>query len=406
MTVKNVYFFLGVLLIPLLFGLLPIDMINGLILRESSGDSLSLGQIYKLPILIVMLFAMLIKPRLFLVIISLFSILFVSTLLRLSFNFEIYIKDIISILKWLTPLISFYFFSELFKLNLLSRSLRNWIYFSYLVMAVNILISLFGFGFPMYSNAMGAKIGTRGFFYAGNEVSVTLLVLYSFVAYQIIKSKFSFPFFLLNVFLAILVSSKTVILGIILVYLLIRNIGKQSKTINSRIIIKRTVLTILIIISLFYLFSAILSTPFGDRLIFFYNKLDFLTFILSGRNLFFLNNYDLLRANYNFLFVLFGVGYSEYSAVFKKMVEIDVLDLFFTFGLVGVTIFIFSIARLLYTTYESRFNSEKYRFSYYLTLVLILSSSMTGHTFNSGMAGIFIGFCLAYYNLKGENEAK
>jgi hypothetical protein len=406
MTLKNTYFILGILIIPLLFGLLPIDMINGLFLRDADENTLSLGQVYKLPILIIMVIGLLIKPRLFLIVSGLITILLVPTLLNQSLNFSNYLKDFTNILKWLTPLISFHFFSELFNYHRLSRSLTYWIFFSYIIMVVNILISLFGLGFPMYTNALGANIGTRGFFFAGNEVSVTFLVLYSFIAFKIRKSTFSFPFFAGNIFLAILLSSKTGILGVFLIYLIMRKINNQNRKVDLKVFFKKIFAVIAIIAALFLVGKIIVdATKLGSRLIFFFNKLDFLTFILSGRNLFFLENLNTLNSDYNFLYWITGVGYYEYNSLFQKMVEIDVLDIFFTFGFIGVFLFVFLLFNFLKKTSFKKSISENYLYSYNLCLVLIFISTLTGHTFNSGMAGIFIGFCLAYYKLNGQYEA-
>ena len=55
-------------------------------------------------------------------------------------------------------------------------------FFSFIIIVLNIFLRLFGFGFPMYG-LNGLEIGSKGFFYAGNEISATLLIVSSFLMY-------------------------------------------------------------------------------------------------------------------------------------------------------------------------------------------------------------------------------
>jgi hypothetical protein len=73
----------------------------------------------------------------------------------------------------------------------------------------------------------------------------------------------------------------------------------------------------------------------------------------------------------------------------------DLFDIFFTYGIIGVLLFLFSISIHLYNTRISKSIASSYSFN--IGLILFLISNFTGHTFGSGMAGIFIGFVMSYY---------
>ena len=87
-------------------------------------------------------------------------------------------ETIIVILKLILNIVYFIYFTEVIKRH--SRSYSDYYYnrilkINSLVFIVNIIIGLLGYGYYTYPFA---KIGIKGFFYAGNEVSVLFYCLY------------------------------------------------------------------------------------------------------------------------------------------------------------------------------------------------------------------------------------
>lgn len=403
MKLSSAYFIIGLSILPFLFLLLPVDALNAYILNGNESAGMSPGQLFKLPIILTMIGSLILYPRGFLIITFIFFLLSIPTALNSNLNFGWIMRDVTDISKYLTPLISYYFFSQLWKENSRLRTKFDfWIYFSYGILALSILASIFGLGTPMYDQKLGDQnIGTRGLFYSGNEVSITFIVLLSFVSYKVRKSKLKFVFLFFNLLLAILISSKTAILGVLLVYVFI-SISEDRLNLNKiKRIRKRIFLFFLITILAIVVWQLILNSPLIIRFIYFFNKLDLLTFILSARNIYLLNAFDIFYANYGWLEFLFGLGYNEYRTVVVKMIEIDIFDLLFTYGIVGAFLFIFCISIHLYNTYKSKLVNSSY--SYNICFILFLISCLTGHTFGSGMAGIFIGYVLSYYKSDEQN---
>ena len=191
--------YLDNLIILLMFALLPVDMLNGIILKKGINLPISIGQLYKLLILAFLFFKFLFKPKLLLFSLGVTFLLFIPSLyqsiklLNVGFLFE----DIIKISKYLAPLFCFLFFVDYIKRadEIGIRKLIRLVQFSYLVLAVNILLKYVGLGYPMYEFG---NIGSKGFFYAGNEISALHLVLYAMLAYhlyEIKKAKTSFFLF-------------------------------------------------------------------------------------------------------------------------------------------------------------------------------------------------------------------
>lgn len=402
MKISRAIFVSGIIIFPLLLCLLPVDSINGFLLRNNNDSGLSVSQLFKFPVLFLMLTTVIMDARSIVSLLSISTLLFVPSLLNFSILPNEILKDLINLSKWLTPILSYYFFKQIWKHQpKLSKLFDSWIYFSYAVVAINILVSLLGYGFPMYSNVAGQTIGTRGFFFAGNELSVTLLVLYSFIDFKLIRTKLRIPFLLFNLFLSLLISSKTGIIGILVVYFIISRYQNKLRFNTRQKMLRLFGLSIVTPVLGTYLYNALVSSPLWDRLLYFFSKLDFITFILSGRNLFLINNLELFFIKYHPIVSIFGLGYSEYSKSLQKMVEIDIFDIFFTFGIIGVLIFTLTIIIHLTNTFKENFKDfPNNYYSFYICFVLLMTSSMTGHTFNSGMAGIFIGYALSYFYLK------
>jgi hypothetical protein len=107
MKLSSVYFIIGFFIAPFLIFLIPIDALNAFMLRGDESSGISFGQLYKLPIILTMLLTLIFNPIIFFLIICIFSMLLMPTILNFNHDVGHYIKDIINISKYLTPLISY-----------------------------------------------------------------------------------------------------------------------------------------------------------------------------------------------------------------------------------------------------------------------------------------------------------
>ena len=108
--------------------------------------------------------------------------------------------------------------------------------FSFLIIALNISLKLFGLGFAMYTMD-SLEIGSKGYFYAGNEVSGVLLILASFLMYwyQLFDKKMLFILVgILSVLTGLYLTSKTAILGTIFSFIYFFIFSPSKKRISIR----------------------------------------------------------------------------------------------------------------------------------------------------------------------------
>ncbi|MBW3518882.1 O-antigen ligase family protein [Flavobacterium sp. NKUCC04_CG] len=405
--IKVLNYLILIMLIPVLI----VDMLNGFLLGKQINLPISVSQLYKIVIIGLMLCRFLVDFAVLRLIGALFFILLLGSLVRFTFyddSFSILFDDSIKIFKYLTPLISFVYFREIMYLNdsiLLDKYIK-WIKISYAILAVNLLLKIVGLGYPMYEEG---TIGTRGYFYAGNEISALLLVLSVILGYyywEIKINKLKFIFCLISsLILGFLISSKTGMVGIVLVFVLIafnpRKINFAHKNFRKSLIIAASLFPIFI----WSAYNFVVNSAIITRFTHFWTRMDFLTFILSSRNTYFEMMIPIYQEQYSWIEKVIGGGQTYYEELLGKIIEIDLLDIFFAYGYVGAILFILLIGILLIFA-KGLINKKEYpyaRLSYFMIIVLVLISCLSGHVFNSGIAGIFIGFLFSLMFFKKSN---
>jgi hypothetical protein len=401
-------------IISLMFFLLPIDMINGILLHNNINLPLSISQLFKFSILLLLVLRLTQNNNKLLLLLISFLSLLIPTLYQVfkQIDLSFLFSDFIKITRYLLPLLSFLFFAEVFKRNNILNHKRAYglIKFSYKVLIINIFIKYLGLGYPMYSFG---NIGSRGFFHAGNELSVLLIILCSIIAFNLWKNgktRQYYLFLILNVLASITLSSKTGILGILIVFLFIPINPTNLKTNLKRF--KKLILLLFIglpiVISLAW--EIIKNSTIFVRFVFFWEKLDLLTFILSNRNNFAERAKNNYTEKYDFIEKLIGVGQTKYELLnYNKIVEIDFLDIFFAYGYIGLLLFTLLMVFMMFQTFKLKRNTFKYEhasFVFMMLFVILSISSIAGHVFNSGMAAIFLGllFALSYLKTNEQEE--
>lgn len=408
LTVKRLDSFI----LLLMFALLPVDMINGILLHNDVTLPLTVAQLYKLGLLGALFFSFLINIRALLISLSFIAILMLPTLIQMIVqrNVGLLLYDFIKISRYLTPMFSFLFFVKVinrgnqYNVALLFKLVK----FSYIVFTTNILIKYLGLGYPMYKFA---DVGSKGFFFAGNETSALLIILSAILGYNILKKSSKrkyYLFFIFNLFVGLSISSKTGTMGILLTFILL-----PMKRPRFSISLKRLKY---IFISLFVGLPLLLAITWRfieksavyARVDYFWRKLDFWTFVFSNRNNFFKDAWQMYIRDYNLVEKFFGVGQKTYERLNgDSIVEIDFADIFFAYGLMGVMLFCMVF---FYIWYELRRlkkarNHPYLRFVSLMILLLLGISTIAGHVFSSGMSAVFIGLLFSLMYIKDDDEA-
>ncbi|MDQ7916541.1 O-antigen ligase family protein [Mesonia sp. MT50] len=389
-------------IIYLMLFLLPIDMVNGFLLTNNIILPISISQAFKMLIVLLIFLNLAQYPKQFFLSIFIILVLMVPSFFQLfkNLDFSLLMNDLIKITKYVIPIFAFLFFRNYLKKDT-SKLVFKLVNFSYFILVINILLKHLGVGYPMYNFG---DIGSKGFFYAGNEVSALLLILSSIVSFNLWKrNKFFYVLMaLFNIVVALSIASKTSVFGVILIHILIPIKRPTIRKINLKIFANVFLVTLILLPAIvYYGWSYVKASSIYNRLYYFYDKFDFLTFILSNRNVFLKDSLQVYLQEYNFLEKIIGVGQTSYEQMnHLKLVEIDVVDIFFAYAFIGLFLFIFALLFVGVQAVIFSKNIEKYLYANFvlmMLLILFVISSTAGHVFSSGMAGIYIGLIFSLF---------
>lgn len=267
----------------------------------------------------------------------------------------------------------------------------TYIYLGYL--SLIIIPYLFKYG-NYADNFYEGKNGFYGLFYGGNEISNILVIMLPLVIEYLVRKKSYFLISLTFIELLLciyLVGTKTLILGSIIVsiYFLIKYLRPVYKKIDSKKKYLIWTFLILLVIGVILILPKMAVTKniirainyYGFNLsnIFSLNGLDKLVF--SGR-LEILSKVNNLYLHSPLINILMGLGKS-YVNTFKG-IEIDIFDIFFSIGIIGILIYGYLCFKNIKDT--------KLKGIYLFTFVLsIMISLVTGHVLNMPNVSIYVG---------------
>lgn len=283
-----------------------------------------------------------------------------------------------------------------------NRKLAWLMFFYFFVMSANVTLGVFGVGESQYTGGIGGK----GFIIAGNEMSYLMLASASIVLFRLAEMRS--VWLLASVFVVFLLfflmkATKAAMLGICLVFVfsLIHNGYFNVRRIP--VVYALGLIGGAAAIVLGYQF--IQATGLLDRMLYLH-KLHggFWGALLSGRLSFLTEAIELVIVPFGFMDVLFGVGVDHLRETRGSIVEIDIVDAFITFGVVGVAFFY--LPWLLGTIWATQLlrQQPRYGISFLLLILMVLGVSVAaGHVVNSGIASSATALLLGYlYKLKND----
>lgn len=288
------------------------------------------------------------------------------------------------------PLVILFF--QLYENKKINLSLIFKVYLIYL----NFIIVPYFLHIGVYaSEYYPGKSGYYGLFNGGNEISAVILAMLPWIIHYLSNNRNVF----LKIFTAIetifciyLIGTKTILLGsiIVLLYFLIPKIFKIfKKDVLKNILISILIATILLILIIIVVPSMPLYKNILLALKFFnVNSLtDFLkievidNIIFSGR-LNILENINEIYCNSQFITYIFGLG--ETTLLNLKLIEIDIFDIFYGIGILGIFIYLMIMIKGIK---KAKLKSI-YLFSF---ILLIFVSLFTGHILTSTCVSIYLG---------------
>ena len=388
-----------------------VDMINGFFAIEFTKLPISQG--YKFILLVLILLRLSASNDIGFILILLFAFQIgpLTGWLKTG-DFTIFLQDVIVATKWLIVPVSFFYFKNLFQgpywLKIKDRLILV-VKRAFGFITLNMALGFFGFGMAFYNHGYNNAVGTKGYIFAGNELTIMVLAVgYIIAVYYWQKEayrKFVLAFFCFLVY-SFLITSKTVLGGVMIIFL-IPIISTIKLSIKKKWLDWLTALFFLgipVLVVLFYIGIAKSGVIEKFRHSLKRNDYDLLTVLVSNRNNFVERGWEVYVNEYPLVGKLFGYGQKYHLELSGHSAEVDFLSLLFASGIVGI---LFLLLLLVYWGLNA---SKLKRIGGYVyakpTLIflwfIIVAANLSGHVFGSGIAGFFIGLALAlmFYNSK------
>ncbi len=262
-------------------------------------------------------------------------------------------------------------------------------YLVYITVIYSLLIivpSILGINFNAYTQG---KIGTVGLFNSANEISAILTILFPILFVYSFKKDLKKIIFLLCILPMFMIGSKIVVGAVLATILLILPTYLKKNKVSKKTIGLTSVIVILLIITSIVLVP---RTNFYKNIIihaqfleinevtdlFSYESID--RFIFSDRLTFLENTHDYYMSS-NIENQIFGIGYISQ----EKLIEMDVFDIFYRFGLIGFLIIFYPLISKL-----KKINIKS-KIEYLVSLLMIIILAfIVGHTLVAPAVSIYI----------------
>ncbi len=373
-------------LIIFLLSILPvIDSINGYLTYEGK---ITIGTVYKLFIVIVLFFSLLqsgqISTKKFAKLLAFILFIFISVILNIFMDTKANIKTD-CIVKLIFNVLMFIFLYENIRCRIINN-LALYRIFNYNTVLMIVCIAVPYFLNIGYSSYIG-ELGFKGFYYSLNELNAVQIILFYFCLYKLLYQT-TWKSFLQTVgifFCVLLTNTKSsmiaCVLGLILWFICY---FKRNKNIYVFI-------SIIIVALLLGGFALSQFSAFMQRQEFLYNTYggDIIATLTSGR-IYYLSNAwgNLISGNGSFIQLILGNGFSTYH-----LIEMDLLDMFFFLGIIGVIVLLVFVNWLLRRS-KINFKKDKSALRKFEFYIILAFSFFTGHIIFMAMAGsYFVMLC-------------
>lgn len=313
--------------------------------------------------------------------------------------------------------------------NMSQDCITNIMKFSLILYVLFLIIpTIFGISYTTYPADLKGYIGL---FYAGNEIANIMIILFPFSYLFIKKSRYSFLIIFPIILVIMMIGTKVATFGclIITILSLIFSIIKSKFRINSVVIkcllVSIFAFTLLLNSYAIYNYNYVKNNYYIDeskniiiddankfeiedienRLTIFYNKNNFtkiLRPVISGRDILLANTISIYNNVKNDSNIWFGIGFSNTDKVnnsnIARLIEIDICDLYFHFGIIGLLI---SLLPFIMVGYLFIINFYKINLKcIYLIIILVLIfgiSTFSGHVLFAPAVSIYLALLLLLF---------
>lgn len=431
------------------FILLPfIDLITALLTRNTNL-SITPGIIIKsifLLVMVIYIFRTKSKYRkvsLYLLLLSLIYIIGYFAVKPGILNWHFVITELTFIFKLIYFPISFMGLLCIFDDNNYNKKLINKILkYTLITYALLLIIPLiFNIAYTTYPTKLKGYIGL---FYAGNEIANIMILLFPFSYLYLKKSKYSFLILFPIILTINLIGTKVATFGCLIITLItfIYCLIKYKFKIKSSVIKSFLILAFTIIMTInsysIYNYNYMKKYYYKDetkeiiiddnnkkeveeistQINKFYNKNQLSKIIrplINGRDMLLANTLSVYNDINDDSNIWFGIGFSNTPNVdntnIGRLIEIDICDLYFHFGLFGLIISLYPIIFLGYLLIKN-YKKITLNCAYLITILLLMAgiSTLSGHVLFAPAVSIYLALYLLLIimelNLTGRKKLK
>ena len=398
--------------------ILPILDVITSICSKTNSYLVSVGMIVKGLFLFYLIIFVLFKSKshykknsiIFLIFLFLFSIIYVTSKNDLT-GIQMLFDEFINLFKFLFLPVTFLGLLNYFDENKnLVNSLKS-------ILKTNIVLYSLLIVIPYITNTDFSaydriNVGSSGWFYSANEISAILVMLFPFLYIEMEKRKYNILFTIITLLAVMLTGTKVGSIGIILTMLFLTIYKFKLNKIKDIfthfcLIIIAALVSVMMFSTVDQKYEAIekengmsnqiIIIEENESLINWHNflekhRLENIFFkIFSGRDAFFISIYDIYKAS-PVNEKLFGIGFSNRPSInnsnIEKMIESDILDILFRFGIIG---FLLIIIPFVVTFKKILNNNQKENIKYVFTIILIICiSTISGHVLLSPAVAIYL----------------
>ena len=374
------------------------------------------------------------KSIIYLTFLSLFCILYFITKTDI-FTIEFLKTEVIYMFKYLyfpintICLINVYDELELDKDKLFKIFTINAITYAVLILIPEITKTSF-------ASYIGSNKGTVGWFYAANEIGAITVALLPYVYYTLFARMPVFKtsiIFIIIILADVLLGTKTSFIGMLITELLylLYNLFNYKKNRGYGLIVSIMIVIISFCIipqipAIKNLQNAITNSsqiveepPKNNSEVIIKNQSlkRIVAVALSGRDVFLFNTLNIYN-DVSLVDKTLGIGFVNRDSInnedIEKLIEMDLLDILFHYGIIGFIIYFGPLIYIIYRTIKSIIKS-KFQLSFfkltniYVIGIMTLISLIAGHVYSAPAVSIYIAFSVAMLDsalTKGEMPLK
>lgn len=370
-----------------------VDSINGLLLRN---DLISISQIFKIFVAFIVIVRCQGNNAINNLLLGLMLYLCLY-IVNVALHGEDVVSSVILVSKLMTSILFYYYFLQVLFADdkYFEQKAYLVLKWNFIFFAANMILGIMGFGYAAYGD-VDDGIGSKGLFYAGNELSGVVAAVFPWVFYYIIRRGSIVFYFVSGAALLVLVyslSTKSGIFATLLLFIMIA-FFYGSKRIKVITVLSSIAVVFYIVLHI----QALLGTDVAivERFSFFLERDGLMGAMTAGRlDYWEEESVEFFRSD---IFTkLLGLGG-------MRTVEMDPADSLLNCGFIGLFLLTVIYLKGFLKPFKHNNTNNPYRFVVFSSnVVLIAISVAAGHVLFSSMAGMLIALSNAMLCIRAKH---